>query len=173
MQDNREKVVEVVEKLENNSGKGLELIEKFLEISRFDTQLSDQDLEKINIPLLIHDLMVDLDLNGKLDLRFMRNDFSTILAKDIGMRSLFQNLLTNAFKYRRIEEGLIVELHFISEGNNRIIRFKDNGIGIDLKANEKKMFKPFVRIADTTEQEGTGVGLFLVKKVVFGAQRSD
>ena len=164
--DNKEKVLEVVDKLMKNSYQGLDLIEKFLQISKFDTHLSEQGLGEVNIPEVVEHILKDLNLIGKFKLRFTKTDFDTLMAKEVGIRSLFQNLITNAYKYKKSDVELEVDIQMVLEGNNRIIRFKDNGIGIDLKRNEKKLFKPFVRIANNTNEEGNGVGLFLVKKVV-------
>jgi len=48
--------------------------------------------------------------------------------------------------------------------------YRDNGIGIDLDKYGKKLFKPFERAGTEDKYEGTGVGLYLVKRIVTSLQ---
>ena len=45
-----------------------------------------------------------------------------------------------------------------------ILTFKDNGEGIDLEKFGSRLFTPFTRF--NTEQEGKGIGLYIVKKMI-------
>ena len=79
------------------------------------------------------------------------------------LRSVLFNLLSNAVKYK--SSGRVPEIHIKTEKENEfiLVSVKDNGIGI---AEEKKelIFMPYTRLA--TQVEGTGIGLYLVKKIV-------
>ncbi|MFT5820415.1 MAG: signal transduction histidine kinase [Crocinitomix sp.] len=163
---NPDKIKEISKKIQINSKSGLSLVENFLRISQFNTQLVEQDLTLINIPDLIHSIIAKLDINEDNEINFVQTEFTEINAKEVGMQSLFHNLLTNAFKYRHVGRTLSVEIRLVQNGLDKVIYFKDNGIGIDLQTNRDKIFKPFVRIENELNKEGTGVGLFLVKKIV-------
>ncbi len=164
--DNPEKVREILDKLLANSEGGLDLVEKFLRISKFNSQLVEQDLTTINIPDLIDSIIQKLDIKVDYEINFIQTDFTEINAKEVGMESLFYNLLTNAIKYKDTKRTLQIEIRLVQNGTFKVICFKDNGIGIDLELNRDKIFKPFVRIENELDKEGTGVGLFLVKKIV-------
>ena len=46
-----------------------------------------------------------------------------------------------------------------------VIKVKDNGLGIDLKKDRKKLFDIYKRI-HTNKTEGTGIGLNMINKIV-------
>lgn len=164
--ENDQRVLEIADKLEKTSGNGLGLVENFLRISKFESKLVDQELEEVNIEEVIESVIEATDLKGKFIYSFEQKDFDSIQFKALGMHSLLQNLITNAYKYKSPNEQLHVKIRLSKEGQHKVISFKDNGVGIDLIKNGDKLFKPFMRIDNNLNQEGTGVGLFLVKKVV-------
>ncbi len=50
------------------------------------------------------------------------------------------------------------------EDDRVVLTVADNGIGIDLVANQDRIFKPFKRFTDRAH--GTGVGLYIIKNIV-------
>lgn len=78
---------------------------------------------------------------------------------------LFQNLMSNAIKYRREES---VEIHITSRqhGPDWVIGISDNGVGIALE-DQARVFLPFVRMANP-DVPGTGLGLAVCKRIVEG-----
>ncbi|GIV32781.1 MAG: two-component sensor histidine kinase [Chitinophagales bacterium] len=79
--------------------------------------------------------------------------------------SLVQNLVENAMKYS--PPPACIEVHLKKEHGHIVLTVKDNGIGIapEERAN---IFKKFYRIGneETRRTKGTGLGLFIVKKIV-------
>ena len=78
---------------------------------------------------------------------------------------LFQNLIGNAVKYRRPEVPPKVEVDAERRDDTWVIRFKDNGIGIEAQ-HFQRIFEIFQRLHTREEYEGTGVGLAVCKKIV-------
>lgn len=79
------------------------------------------------------------------------------------MQSILTNLVSNSIKYRRPETlALHIETEALPEGLRLV--YRDNGQGIDLENSMRKIFSPFTRF--TTEGEGKGIGLYLVKTMV-------
>jgi PAS domain S-box-containing protein len=80
------------------------------------------------------------------------------------LESIFQNLLTNAIKYKSPDRK--PEIHISSSFNEgRIeLRVSDNGLGIDLKQYGDKLFGLHKTFHD--HKEAKGVGLFLTKTQV-------
>jgi len=75
------------------------------------------------------------------------------------------NLLNNACKYT--DKGGKVSLNVVREGNQAVIRLRDNGIGI--AADQlPRIFEMFVQIDTSLERSvsGLGIGLTLVKNIV-------
>lgn len=80
------------------------------------------------------------------------------------LQSIFLNLITNAIKYSRPGEVPMLSIHSYQEGNYVIIRFADNGIGIDLSKHGANIFGMYKRFNDKIE--GKGLGLYMVKTQV-------
>ena len=88
-----------------------------------------------------------------------------LMAYEIELRLLFQNLLSNALKYIDKERAPEVRVSAYSEGDYWIFSFMDNGIGIS-ELDQKNIFTIFNRVRTPEKFEGTGVGLAHVEKIV-------
>jgi len=81
------------------------------------------------------------------------------------LRAVLQNLLENAIKYNNAHGKIFVTVR----GKNDLIEIadKDTGIGIS-EEGKKKIFEKFYRDprAQKKEAVGSGIGLFIVKKIV-------
>jgi signal transduction histidine kinase len=91
------------------------------------------------------------------------------------MRPLFQNLISNALKYRKKDELVNIDIRSevsfrISDRDKNLVNkycrifIKDNGIGFDQKYADE-IFGMFRRLHHNGEYSGTGVGLALCKKI--------
>jgi PAS domain S-box-containing protein len=76
--------------------------------------------------------------------------------------SIFQNILSNSFKYREPSRKLIVSISSFMDGDKSIIKFSDNGRGIDLEKHGNRIFKLYSRFH--SDVAGTGIGLNMVKE---------
>ena len=77
---------------------------------------------------------------------------------------LFQNLISNGFKFKG-NQPAIVEITSRELENHYEFQIKDNGIGISPKYQEQ-IFIIFKRLHTRDKYEGTGIGLAICKKVV-------
>jgi chemotaxis family two-component system sensor kinase Cph1 len=91
------------------------------------------------------------------------DELPTLIAEEVMLMQLFQNLISNAIKYRTTATPKIhVSAEKDTEGWTFAVR--DNGIGIDPQ-DVKRVFGMFKRLHGR-EIPGTGIGLALCKKVV-------
>jgi signal transduction histidine kinase len=81
------------------------------------------------------------------------------------MKSLFGNLLGNAWKYTSRLTHARVEVTCTQATGGIVFSVRDNGAGFDM-AHEQKLFKPFQRLHGAAEFEGTGVGLATVARII-------
>ncbi|GAB3823182.1 hypothetical protein GCM10028895_29690 [Pontibacter rugosus] len=75
--------------------------------------------------------------------------------------SIFYNLLSNSIKYRSSDRPLHISISLEEREEYSIIRFADNGIGIDLHKAGQKLFMLYKRFH--SHVEGRGIGLYMVK----------
>ncbi|MGZ6292987.1 MAG: sensor histidine kinase [Syntrophales bacterium] len=79
---------------------------------------------------------------------------------------LLMNILTNAKKYNNSGRPNI-RITFEEGENIQLIRFRDNGIGIE-KKERKKIFKKFYQSRNRNEHDvvgGSGIGLYLAQQI--------
>ena len=83
----------------------------------------------------------------------------------LGFTSVIINLIENAIKYSAEETTVRVALH--EDEENIYLTIADNGIGIS-NENKKRVFEKFYRVGneDTRRTKGTGLGLYIVKRIV-------
>ncbi|MEZ5043122.1 MAG: ATP-binding protein [Saprospiraceae bacterium] len=81
------------------------------------------------------------------------------------MMQLFQNLISNALKFRKEEEAPFVFIDGYLDDNGYVISIKDNGIGMDPQYKDK-IFGMFSRLNNKDQFEGTGIGLATCRKIV-------
>jgi signal transduction histidine kinase len=79
--------------------------------------------------------------------------------------ALFQNLLSNALRYRKKEEVPRIVVSGQRNGDGAVISVADNGIGIEPQYHER-IFQVFQRLHSRGEYEGTGIGLAIVRRIV-------
>lgn len=93
-------------------------------------------------------------------------DCPALLFSEKNLRSLLFNLLSNALKYRHPDRPPRVRLSCAREGNWLRLRVQDNGLGLTA-GQQTQLFGLFKRLH--THVEGTGVGLYMVRKMVENA----
>jgi signal transduction histidine kinase len=91
---------------------------------------------------------------------------SKVYASDTELTSVFQNLFTNSMKYRSKENALNISINAVENRGRCEITYSDNGQGIDLKRHEEKLFNMFQRFTADSSIEGTGVGMYIIKKLI-------
>jgi two-component system, OmpR family, sensor histidine kinase CiaH len=122
--------------------------------------------EKIDLSELVTESANDFNM------RFPKRNIDLVISPDIyltGDRLLLQmavnNLLDNAIKYSGKEEK--IEVHLKKENDQIKLLIKDEGKGIP-DDEKNKIFNKFYRVGNlhTKEAKGTGLGLYLTKKIV-------
>lgn len=98
---------------------------------------------------------------------FNSNIDKMVLSLDIvKIESALNNLLSNACKFTRPNDTIILSLEYISSKNEIAIKVSDSGIGIS-EQDLPYIFQRFYQSPDhTARYNGTGIGLFLVKNYI-------
>lgn len=139
------------------------LIHAILDYSRIGR---DRKLEAIDCNQLLNDVLADLDFalqesRGKVELGWL----PMVYGYKAELATLFQNLISNALKFRQPDVPPIVKVSGSTCGSDFLFVVEDNGIGIDPKY-DNKIFQLFSRLHNKDVYEGTGIGLTHSKKIV-------
>jgi len=79
------------------------------------------------------------------------------------IKSILFNLITNAIKFRSPERKPVIKISSKEVDEGVLLSVKDNGLGLTPE-EKNKLFIMFKRLHDHVE--GTGVGLYIVKRIV-------
>ena len=138
-----------------------DLIDGILQYSKAGKQLIKQ--QEIDLNALVKRCIKELNLPEHIQIR-IDNKLPFYTADETRMVQLFQNLIDNAIKYNDKPKG---KIHIGCKTKDGFYEFyiSDNGIGIEENYFER-IFQIFQRIESRDYQEGTGIGLSLVKRIV-------
>ena len=93
-----------------------------------------------------------------------RGPLPNVRLQDFRLEQLFQNLISNALRYKRGGRPEIA-VSAEPEGNGWRFAVEDNGIGIDPRYKEQ-IFDLFKRLHSVAEYPGTGMGLAICKRII-------
>ena len=129
----------------------------------------EQPAELIDLPQLLED--VRLDLASLLDstqgqLLLDAGTCPTVYFSPINLRSIVYNLLSNALKYHAPDRPPVVRLQASCDAEHVVLAVHDNGLGLSGQ-QQAHLFGLFKRLH--THVEGSGVGLYMLKKIVENA----
>lgn len=140
------------------------MIAHLLEYSRAGNSTGDVSQVDLNEVLsnVLRSLQAQLNENKAV---IAADVLPTVMGVEAQWHQVFQNLLTNAIKYRKADVLPTVHVYCHNEGNEWHLQFADNGIGID-KINQERVFVIFQRLHTQEEIPGSGIGLAITKKMV-------
>lgn len=171
----------LLDRLDNSALRMQSLITDLLEYSH--AKSGSVDKEPIDLADKIKLVMGDLELEiQKKGARITLRDLPIIRGSRRQIQQLFQNLISNALKYTK--PGVVPEIvisasicegreitpplpYGVSDRKFDVIKVSDNGIGFD-QSQAQSIFKIFARLHGSSQYEGSGIGLSIVKKVVEG-----
>lgn len=151
-----------------NSGNHLlNLINNILDISKIEAGKMGLELEYFAISDTFQEvgnIIKALSLKKGIRLEFsISEDIPAIYADKLRFKQIIYNLVSNAIKFT--SEGGKVEVLAEKAGNMASVTVTDTGIGIS-EEDQESLFRPFEQVRTEHSNEGTGLGLSLVKKYV-------
>ena len=87
-----------------------------------------------------------------------------VLADDLQLMEVFQNLIGNALKFRSAAAP-VIEIAAVPGDQCWVFSVQDNGIGIDMQYAER-IFQMFQRLHDRSTFPGSGIGLAIARRIV-------
>ncbi len=171
-----------LERMEASAHRMQDLVNGLLEFSRLTTRPMSFTLLDLNqvIQEVLGDLEMSIEETGA---EITVSPLPVVEADRTQMRQLFQNLVSNALKFRKPDQAPVIHIqstvveHLAKdpqvpmEYHDKIqepcyqITVQDNGIGFNVRQTEK-IFSPFQRLHGVHQYYGTGMGLAICRKIV-------
>ena len=143
-------------------------IDHLTEVSKLQKE-HDSVLAPVDLAAVVEDVRQDLapllrETNAQLTVAVA--NFPAIYFSEKNLRSVVYNLLSNALKYRHPDRRPHVDVQAHVQAGFTVLEVHDNGLGLE-PAQLSKLFGMFQRFH--SHVEGTGIGLFMVKRMVENA----
>ena len=81
------------------------------------------------------------------------------------LRALLENLIGNAWKFTRTKPLPRIEIARVQGLAQNVLMVRDNGSGFDMQ-HADRLFTPFARLHAPKDNDGTGIGLAIVERIV-------
>lgn len=152
-----------------SSERMVHLIHDFLNVSRLQTGKFMLEQHPYDIAKLVAEEVKSLQRAA--ETRNMKLEFTNTIGELVlnidenKIRQVIMNFIDNALFYSHDDSVIKVEL--TKADDNIELRVKDTGIGVP-KGEQSQLFTKFYRASNARKQrpDGTGVGIFLAKKVI-------
>lgn len=140
-----------------------QLVKGLLDYSRIGRE---KKLAEIDCSQIIKDVLSDMMITIKeSNAEITVSDLPHLKGYETEIRQLFQNLVSNALKFRKKDVAPKIKIYAQKREDDWLFSVQDNGIGIE-ENNKQKLFVIFKRFNNREEYEGTGIGLAHCKKIV-------
>lgn len=123
-------------------------------------------IEVVNLNGIFTKISTQLEEDFKKNNTILKKcELPTVIGCEGLLFQLFQNLITNAVKFRKKDGSVnIIDVTMKEYADSVIVEISDNGIGIK-KELRKRAFDIFKQFNSKSEYQGTGIGLSVCKKI--------
>ncbi len=159
----------LLEEAYTSSQRMVYLISDFLNVSRLKTGKFVLELNRANLANIVEEEVRKLELTAasrQLKINYQKPANLPPQYCDANkLRQVVMNLLDNAIFYSR--PGGAIDVELTHNGRNLTLKVKDSGIGVPA-AERHHLFGKFFRASNAKKArpDGTGIGLFMAKKVI-------
>lgn len=166
-ENNSEDVREMSSQIYTSSTQLLNMVNDLLDLSEVQMQREKMRVTKINLCSLLNDILKKNQITNTKNIKFNFSsieDSVFILGNESLLTRLFQNLLSNAYKFTG-RDGKI-DIRVMKKGEKVEVDIEDNGIGMP-KEFLNKIFESMSGIGrqGTEGEKSTGIGMSIVKEI--------
>ncbi len=165
--------IRICKVIENNAHQMGKLIDALLAFSRVGR--SEIHFANINMKNMVQKAYSELSIgsdNGnpllaqlKKNMSFHVQELPPCFGDSILIHQVWTNLISNAIKYSTKTENPQIVIGFEENPEETVYFVKDNGAGFEMEY-VNKLFGVFQRLHNSTDFEGTGVGLAIVQRII-------
>lgn len=157
---------EAVSKVGGNLGGLISLVGELLSVSRIESGRTNVEIQPVDVAPICKDVASFLEgkaAERRLALSCEKKKVPLVYGDPEKLREVMMNLTENALKYT--DTGW-VKLSFVEEPRFLRVEVRDTGLGLST-ANIEKLFQKFSRVeSSTVAHAGTGLGLYVCKRLV-------
>jgi PAS domain S-box-containing protein len=125
-----------------------------------------KQLEKVDLMNVVDEVIeLKSDIIRTSQAKILHDHLPTVLGIKVPLKTLFQNLIGNALKYRSLERSPQISIKAEEDKEYWKFTIEDNGIGIDPGSLED-IFGIMKRLHSADKYPGTGMGLATCRKIV-------
>jgi len=156
--------LEFLEFITSSSKRMNKMVNDLLSYATIEQQVErDQEL---NLNEVIEVILSDLSLNiSEVNASIKYEPLPSITSNRTLIKQLFQNLISNAIKFKKEDQNPVVTIKYNVNGKFHRFTVKDNGIGIK-ETDIDKIFGVFSRLNGIADYAGSGIGLATCSKIV-------
>ncbi|MCO5247726.1 MAG: PAS domain-containing sensor histidine kinase [Chitinophagales bacterium] len=139
------------------------VLDDFLSIGRIEEGLIKLNFEEFDVYTEVENIVVEMRELSKSHqkIELINKGSATIITDKHLLKIAFSNLLSNAIKFSPVDGLIVVTTE--KKQKSVILTVKDNGVGIP-EAEQKRLFIRFFRASNVQNIQGTGLGLYIVKR---------
>lgn len=136
------------------------------ELLQIKKTIAEQKISVVfeDVVVQIKESILPLIKERKVQINYTFDEVKSIVSIKSYIYNIFYNLITNSIKYSSQNVYPRIDIWSEKKGENVILHFSDNGIGIDIEKYGDQLFGLYKRFNYSVE--GKGVGLFMVKTQV-------
>lgn len=141
------------------------LITNILKLNKLENQSIKASKENINIGEILRENILQFENlleNKKINLNCKITDI-ILLSEESYFEIIFNNLISNAIKFT--DKGGKIDILLENQNEEVVFKVKDNGCGMNTETGEH-IFEKFYQGDTSHSNEGNGLGLALVKKII-------
>ena len=159
----------VLEQAYDSSQRMVYLIGDFLNVSRLQTGKFEMERLPSNLAKVIDEEISQLQASAnsrKITLRYQAPAaFPVLVVDENKLRQVMMNFIDNAIYYSKPDTTIDISL--VQRAGEIVFKVVDHGIGVPV-TERAQLFTKFYRASNAKKQrpDGTGIGLFMAKKVI-------
>ncbi|WP_122032106.1 ATP-binding protein [Aliivibrio sp. EL58] len=149
----------------------LEMVNDVLDLSKIEADKTVLNNESHSIETIITNTINIIKNQSQLkniSIELKNHQFNNIKIDKNRLTKVVMNLLSNAIKFTDIDGKVIINVNYIKTSTSStdvILEFTDNGRGIH-EQDINRVFEPFEQMYNKDNEHGTGLGLFITKKII-------
>ena len=164
--EDKPETIEIIEGIRNEIAENEKLIEQLLVVSRVEMTLPSSIGEPMNVTAVAKQAAEQVSPLANAShhtIQMKAENLPEIKGDPSQILRALVNVLENAIKFS--PEGSIISMNVERSQNGIVISVSDDGLGIPAEEQEK-IFQPFYRASQQNQKEGSGLGLYIARKII-------